>query len=116
MISLRDSLKAYVIQPLSQFTFLHVIISCVCCISPQTNHLCHLCSDADWDAGVHLYPQPGSPLGGFYHKWNFRVGSHPGGELDQKITFLDSDSLFSVHRGDVFLNKITMHLSTTTVG
>lgn len=71
-----------VIRPLAWFTFffLHVIISCVCSICPQTNHLCHICSGGDWDAGVHLYPQPGLHLAGFYYNWNCGVGSQSSGE------------------------------------
>ena len=52
---------------------------------PQTDHLCHVSSDADRDAGVLLHPQPGSPLAGFYHKWNFRVGSQR--QPEQKRSF-----------------------------
>lgn len=85
MMSLRDSLKVFVTQPLSWLTFFsHVVTFCLRSICPQTNHRCHVSSDTDRDAGVHLYPQPGSPLAGLHHYWNFRVGGHPEGEAKSR--------------------------------
>lgn len=43
---------------------------------PQTNRLGRLCPLSDRDGHLHLHPQPGLPVGGVCHSWNFRVGNH----------------------------------------
>lgn len=46
------------------------------CILPQTDHPGGVSAVSDWDAGLRLHSQPGSSVGGIYHRWNLRVGNH----------------------------------------
>lgn len=52
---------------------------------PQTNHLGRIYSLSDWDAGLRFHPQPGSPVGGVYHSWSFRVGNHYRGKATEVV-------------------------------
>ena len=44
-------------------------------VSPQTDDPGRISPVSDRDARLHLHPQPGSPVGGVYHSWSFRVGN-----------------------------------------
>lgn len=57
-------------------TWLNVLNFIVMLLSPQTDHLGRVYPFSNWDAGLHLHPQLGSPVGGVRYSWSFRVGNH----------------------------------------
>lgn len=48
----------------------------ICLLPLQANDAGCVRPRTDWDAGLCIHPQPGSPVGRLYHSWSFRVSKY----------------------------------------